>query len=167
VVARRAVVAAGVFVAMMAPALASAASCDDKVGEITHMTGTYVTVAQNYAKAFVFALRVDCQGRPALITVQRSTGYLPVYAADQTVEVVGKLLWNRALVDGHYEINNPSKVICVPVARTQTEAAQAPDVSGPAPLPSPTRSEPPARRRERWRRACGSDGTRTVEARGA
>jgi hypothetical protein len=135
-------VAAVVLVAVMAPSLTWAGACDDKLGEVIQVTGSYVAAGQTYAQAFVFAMRLDCQGGQELVTVQRSTGNLPVCSADQQVEVVGKLVWNRALVDGHYEINNPSKVVCVPVASAETKAAQAHQAPPPAPVPPATKTEP-------------------------
>ena len=133
-------VAAVAFVAVMAPPLTWAGACDDKLGEIVQVTGSYVPAGQTYAQAFVFAMRLDCHGSQELVTVQRSTGNFPVCSPEQQVEVVGKLVWNRALVDGHYEINNPSKVLCVPVA--QAEAKAAPAVPMPAPAAPPTKAEP-------------------------
>jgi hypothetical protein len=136
-------VAAVAFVIVMAPPLTWAGgACDDKLGEIIQVTGSYVPAGQSYAQAFVFAMRLDCQGRQELVTVQRSTGNLPVCSREESVEVVGKLVWNRALVDGHYEINNPSKVACVPVARAETKGAQASEAPPPAPVAPPTKEEP-------------------------
>jgi hypothetical protein len=135
-------VAAVACVIAMTPALTWAGACDEKLGEIVQVTGSYVPAGQTYAQAFVFAMRLDCHGSPELVTVQRSTGNLPVCSADQPVEVVGKLVWNRALVDGHYEINNPSKVVCVPVASEETKAAQAHEVPPPSAVRAPTKTEP-------------------------
>jgi hypothetical protein len=33
-------------------------------------------------------------------------------AGADRVEVTGRLIWNKALVAGHYEINNPQRVTC-------------------------------------------------------
>jgi len=46
------------------------------------------------------------------VTVERSTGRLPICERGQPVEVTGRLIWNKALVAGHYEINNPKSVFC-------------------------------------------------------
>jgi hypothetical protein len=142
-VALRGGIAAGAFVGVIAPSLTWAAgACDDKVGEVIQATGSYVPAGQSYAQAFVFAMRLDCHGKQEVVTVQRSTGNLPVCSSEQDVEVVGKLVWNRALVDGHYEINNPSKVVCVPVARAETKAAPGHEVPLPAPAAPPIKTEP-------------------------
>jgi hypothetical protein len=138
-------VATVAFAIAMAPPLTWAGACDDKLGEVIQVTGSYVPAGQSYAQAFVFAMRLDCHGSEELVTVQRSTGNLPVCTSDQQVEVVGKLIWNRALVDGHYEINNPSKVVCVPVAQAEVKAAktaQEHEVPPPAPKAPPTKAEP-------------------------
>jgi hypothetical protein len=115
------------------PAPIWAGACDDKLGETVQATGAYVATRQTYGQAFVFAMRLDCHGQQELVTVQRSTGNLPVCSPDQPVEVMGTLLWNRALVDGHYEINNPSKVVCVPRAQagSRAEAPRATPPPGP------------------------------------
>lgn len=134
------------FAMVLTPATTWAGACDDNLGQTVQMTGSYVTAQQSYAQAFVFAMRVDCRGQQELVTVQRSTGNLPVCSPEQPVEVVGKLVWNRALVDGHYEINNPSKVVCVPVAQAEPKAAEPRAL--PPQLPVAPMAKPEPRRAE-------------------
>jgi hypothetical protein len=99
--------------AALAPLPARAAGgCDQWLRETVQATGSYLPTAEAYSRPFVFALRLDCDGTPELVTVQRPTGNLPVCEAGQQVEVVGRLIWNRTLVDGHYEINDPASVTC-------------------------------------------------------
>jgi hypothetical protein len=117
-----------------------AAACEYKVGETVRVTGTYVPSGQVYARAFVFALQIDCGGAKELVTVQQSTGNLRVCKPQERVEVVGKLVWNKFLIDGHYEINNPSSVTCLPEAPVATAAS--PPQPMPAGPPAP-RSAPP------------------------
>jgi hypothetical protein len=130
------------FTMVVGPATTWAGACDDKLGETVQVTGAYVVARQAYAQAFVFGMRLDCHGQQELVTVQRSTGDLPVCSPEQPVEVVGKLVWNRALVDGHYEINNPSKVVCVPQAQAESKAAEPRAVPPTAPVASTTKVEP-------------------------
>ena len=99
--------------ALLAPLPAQAAGgCDKWLSETVQATGSYLPTAEAYSRSFVFALRLDCDGTTELVTVQRPTGNLPVCEAGQSVEVVGRLIWNRTLVDGHYEINDPQGVSC-------------------------------------------------------
>jgi hypothetical protein len=136
-------IAALAFTMVVAPATIWARACDDMLGETVQVTGAYVATRQTYAQAFVFAMRLDCHGQQELVTIQRSTGNLPVCSPDQPVEVMGKLVWNRALVDGHYEINNPSKVVCVPQAQAERKAEE-PGVAPPtAPVAQTAKPEPP------------------------
>jgi hypothetical protein len=64
------------------------------------------------SRPFVFALGLDCNGTRERVTVQRGTGNLPICERGQPVEVEGKLIWNKSLQAGHYEINNPKNVVC-------------------------------------------------------
>ena len=131
------------FAIVIMPGTIWAGACDDKVGETVQVTGRYVAAGQAYAQAFVFAMVLDCHGTPEVVTVQRSTGNFPVCSPDQSVEVVGKLVWNRALVDGHYEINNPSRVACVSTVQAESKAApQAPSPAPAVPPAPPPTSEP-------------------------
>jgi hypothetical protein len=141
--ALRSGVTAVASVMVVAPPLAWAGACDDKVGEPVQVTGSYIPAGQGYAQTFVFALRLDCHGTQELVTVQRSTGNLPVCSPEQPVEVVGKLVWNRALVDGHYEINNPTRVTCIQTAQTGPKSPEARDVPPPAPVAPAPSAEPP------------------------
>jgi hypothetical protein len=135
-------IAALAFTMVVAPATIWARACDDMLGETVQVTGAYVATRQTYAQAFVFAMRLDCHGQQEVVTVQRSTGNLPVCSPEQPVQVVGKLVWNRALVDGHYEINNPSKVVCAPQAQAEPKAAEPRAVPPPAPVAPTAKSEP-------------------------
>jgi hypothetical protein len=132
----RLVIAAVFLAAALAPQGSSAAACDYKVGDTARVTGTYVPSGQGYARTFVFALQMDC-GTKDLVTVQRSTGNLPACKPQERVEVVGKLTWNKFLMDGHYEINNPSSVTCLPAAPVAMTAAPPPPAAQP-PSPAPT-----------------------------
>ncbi len=141
----RGVIAAVFLVVALAPRPGVAASCDYKTGEMVRVAGTYVPSKPDYTRAFVFALQLDC-GRRDLVTVQLATGNLPVCKPDERVEVVGKLVWNRFLIDGHYEITNPSSVTCLPATAVATAAPTLPPstpsaVAAPAAPGTPT---PPA-----------------------
>ncbi len=94
------------------PAAKAAGGCDPWLHKVLHATGDYLTVSEGYARGFVFAMGVDCNGKRERITVQRPTGRLPICGDGHQVEVVGRLIWNKALVDGHYEINDPKSVTC-------------------------------------------------------
>src|SRR5712692_4720686 len=100
--ALRLVVAGVFFLFAMASRPSLAAGCDEWLGQTIRLAGTYVPTENAYARPFVFAMLLDCKGTREVVTVQRSTGNLPVCEARQSVEVVGKLLWNKALVDGHF-----------------------------------------------------------------
>ncbi len=123
----RSLVAAVFLIVALAPEPGSAAACEYKLGETVRVTGAYVPSGQGYARSFVFALQMDC-GTGDLVTVQRPTGNLPVCKPQAPVEVVGTLIWNKSLVDGHYEINSPLSVTCLPEARVETK--------GPPPQPA-------------------------------
>jgi hypothetical protein len=139
----RSLVAVVFLLVAVTPRPGSAAVCDYKLGETVRVTGTYVPSRQDYARPFVFALQVDCGGTEDLVTVQRSTGNLPACKPQERVEVVGKLIWNRFLMDGHYEINNPSSVSCLPEAPVATTASPPPPTAQPAsPAPAGRRQVP-------------------------
>ncbi len=87
-------------------------ACDQWLRQTVRATGTYLPAEEPYARAYVFALDLDCNGKLERVTVERSTGNLPICQPQQQVEVTGRLVWNRALVSGHYEINNPESVFC-------------------------------------------------------
>ncbi len=129
----RLVIAAVFLATALAPQGSSAATCGYKPGETVRVTGTYVPSRQDYARSFVFALQVDCGGTEELVTVQRSTGNLPACNPQERVEVVGKLIWNRFLMDGHYEINDPSSVTCLPEAPVATTASPPRPATQPGP----------------------------------
>ena len=142
----RSLVAAVFLVVAVTSRPGLAAVCAYKLGETVRVTGAYVPSRQAYARGFVFALQIDCGGTTELVTVQRPTGNLPVCKPQEQVEVVGRLIWNKSLVDGHYEINSPSSVTC----RGETRAATSTLSSQPAPaIPArglgeqaPARTEP-------------------------
>ncbi len=113
---RHALTAILVLVAI-APPPSEAAACDEWLRQTRPFTGSYVPVGEPYARPFAFAMLLDCNGTKEVVTVQRAIGTLPVCEARQEVEVVGKLIWNRALVQGHYEITDPSSVSCRAVAQ--------------------------------------------------
>jgi len=125
----RVIVAVIFLITALAPGAGAAAACEFKVGDNVRITGTYVPGKPDYARSFVFALQLDC-GKGDLVTVQRATGDLPVCKPQERVEVAGKLVWSKFLIDGHYEINNPSSVTCLPAAQTAT--AQGPQPSAPS-----------------------------------
>jgi hypothetical protein len=139
----RLVVAAVLFVIAVAPQPARAAACDEWLGQTARVTGTYVPADEAYARPFVFAMVLDCKGIKEVVTVQRPTGRLPVCEARQQVEVVGKLIWNKALVDGHFEVNDPSSVTCLAVASTATRAPEPHEALPPVRTAPPARTEPP------------------------
>ena len=132
----RLLVAAVFLTVALAPLGSSAATCGYKSGETVRVTGTYVPSGQVYARAFIFALQIDCGGTKELVTVQQSTGNLRVCKPPERVEVVGKLTWNKFLIDGHYEINNPSSVTCLPEAPVATAASPPPPMPASPPAPA-------------------------------
>jgi hypothetical protein len=108
---RRLLVALCCIVAL-APAARAAGACDTWLRKTVRATGDYLPAEEAYARRFVFALSLDCNGTRERVTVQRPTGTLPVCQRGQKVEVLGKLIWNKSLVAGHYEINDPQSVTC-------------------------------------------------------
>jgi len=98
--------------ALAAPAHARGA-CDQWLRKTVRATGAYLPAEEAYSRPFVFALSLDCDGTRERVTVQRGTGNLPICERGQPVEVEGKLIWNKSLQAGHYEINNPHGVICL------------------------------------------------------
>jgi hypothetical protein len=133
----RRAVAVLVFVVAILPGRSDAAGCDEWLDQTVRLTGTYVPAGESYARSFVFAMLVECGGGREVVTVQRATGTFPVCGAQESVAVVGKLVWNKALVRGHYEINNPTTVTCEPADRARISS------SAPA-AGSPVGSAPPA-----------------------
>ncbi len=133
------------LVVVLAPRLSHAAACDEWVRKTMRFTGAYVPAGQAYSRPFVFAMLLDCHGTKVPVTVQRSTGNLPVCEARQEVEVEGTLILNRALVDAHYEITNPSSVTCASVARGEPSAPEHRAAAPPAPAQTtpPAAAEPP------------------------
>lgn len=119
------------FLAAIAPPPSEAAACDEWLRQTRPFTGSYVPVGEPYARRFVFAMLLDCHGAKEVVTVQRGIGTLPVCEERQEVEVVGKLIWNRALVQGHYEIRDPSSVSCRALAQAPSTEPKPADVRAP------------------------------------
>jgi hypothetical protein len=124
----RVLIAVVFLVAALAPGEGTAGACDFKAGDTVRLTGAYVPGKPDYARSFVFAVQLECGSRD-LVTVQRATGALPVCKPQERVEVVGQLVWNKFLMDGHYEINDPSSVTCL--AAAEGAPPPAPSVSSP------------------------------------
>jgi hypothetical protein len=133
---RRVVVLVLLLVAIL-PSRSDAAGCDEWLNQTVRLTGSYVPSGESYARRFVFAMLVDCKGGTDVVTVQRATGTFPVCGAQESVAVVGKLVWNKALVQGHYEMTNPTSVTC--------EAADRQRTTGPPLLQDPLRAARPRR----------------------
>ena len=131
------VVAAALLLTALAPRPSAAAGCDEWLRQPRSFTGTYVPSSQPYARAFVFAMLVTCKEKTEVVTVQSPTGGLPLCGLGQDVELKGTLIWNKALVDAHYEINDPTGVTCsgAPVAATKPSDRSDP----PAPVASEAR----------------------------
>jgi hypothetical protein len=121
----------------------AAVGCDDGPRQPRRVVGTYVPAGEPYARAFAFAMQVTCHGKPELITVQRATGNLAVCEAGQEVELTGTIVWNRFLVDGHYEINDPAGVTCRTVAQAVTPPGAPATAPRPAAAPPPAVTAPP------------------------
>jgi hypothetical protein len=109
---RRIIVALAVGLAACAQSAHGGGACDQWLRQTVQATGTYLPAEELYSRPYVFALDLDCNGHVERVTVARGTGNLPICEAGQKVEVTGRLIWNRALVAGHYEINNPQSVLC-------------------------------------------------------
>jgi hypothetical protein len=131
----RLAVAVILFVVAFLPSPSDAAGCDEWLNQTVRLTGSYVPTGESYARRFVFAMLVECKAAKEVVTVQRATGTFPVCQAQERVAVVGKLVWNKALVAGHYEITNPSSVTCEPVAEQNGAAAAAASSVGSPPAP--------------------------------
>jgi hypothetical protein len=133
----RRVAAAVILSIMLTPRPGAAAACDDWLRQTRSFVGTYVGAGEPYARAFVFAMLVACKGKTEVVTVQSATSKLPVCAEGQEVELTGTLIWNKSLVDGHYEINDPSRVTCrgVPPPATPKTAEGRNPSAPPAPAP--------------------------------
>ena len=133
-------IAAVAVLVVLAPQPSRAAACVDRLRQPPQrLTGSYVAAGESYARSFVFAMLVDCKGKQEVVTVQRATGRLPVCGVGQPVEVLGTLVWTKYLVDGHYEINEPSAVTC----RTVAEAAPPAPTTSPVVTPEPRPASPP------------------------
>ena len=109
---RRIILALALGLVACAQSAHGGGACDQWLRQTVQATGTYLPAEELYSRPYVFALDLDCNGRVERVTVARGTGNLPICEAGQKVEVTGRLVWNRALVAGHYEINNPQSVLC-------------------------------------------------------
>jgi hypothetical protein len=136
-------VAALVLVVVLAPSPGQATTCEEWVRKTVRLTGAYVPAGEAYSRRFVFAMRLDCDGTKEVVTVARATGNLPVCRAQQQVEVVGTLIWNKALVDGHYEINDPASVTCLAEAPEVARGPEPRQVLPPVPAGPPAGTEAP------------------------
>lgn len=112
------------FLVAILPSPSDAAGCDEWLNQTVQLTGSYVPSGESYARRFVFAMLVDCKGGREVVTVQRATGTFPLCAAQESVAVVGTLVWTKALVQGHYEITNPTSVSCASSDREPTTGAE-------------------------------------------
>jgi hypothetical protein len=131
-----------VGVALIPPASAATAGCDDGPRQPRLVVGSYVAAGEPYARSFAFAMQVTCHGKQETITVQRGTGHLPVCEAGQQVELTGTIVWSKFLVDGHYEITDPTGVTCRTVAQAVTPPVPA--TASPPAAPPPATAPPPA-----------------------
>jgi hypothetical protein len=134
------------LVMALVPQPSQAAGCADWLQKPLRATGTYYPAEEAYARSFVFAMLFDCNGSQVTVTVQRPTGRLPVCEAQQQVEVVGTLSVSSKLIGSYYQINDPTSVTCLAVARAgpsgaQLPAAAAPVQAGPAPRAETPRAE--------------------------
>jgi hypothetical protein len=132
----------------LVPQPSQAAGCADWLQKPLRATGTYYPAEEAYARSFVFAMLFDCNGSQVTVTVQRPTGRLPVCEAQQQVEVVGTLSVSSKLIGSYYQINDPTSVTCLTVARAgpgaaERPAAAAPGQAGPAPRGETPRAEAP------------------------
>jgi len=139
------------FSAVMAvePRPSQAAGCADWLQKPVRATGTYFPAEEAYARPFVFAMLFDCNGSQVTVTVQRPTGRLPVCGAQQQVEVAGTLSLSTKLIGSYYQINDPTSVTCLQVARAEPSAAQRAPSAPPVPPVSPGRYSLAAISRER------------------
>ena len=94
----------------LAPRPSQAAGCADWLQKPLRATGTYFPAEEAYARAFVFAMLLDCNGSQVTVTVQRPTGRLPVCEARQPVEVAGTLSLSTKLIGSYYQIDDPTSV---------------------------------------------------------
>jgi hypothetical protein len=134
----RGLIALAVAVMVLVPQPSHAAGCADLLQKPIRATGTYFPAEDAYARSFVFAMLFDCNGSQVTVTVQRPTGRLPVCEARQQVEVAGTLSVSTKLIGSYYQINDPTSVTCLTVAR----AGPAPERPAAA---APTQAEPAGR----------------------
>jgi len=135
----------------LVPQPSQAAGCADWLQKPLRATGTYYPAEEAYARSFVFAMLFDCNGSQVTVTVQRPTGRLPVCEAQQQVEVVGTLSVSSKLIGSYYQINDPTSVTCLAVARAGPGAAERPAAAAPVQARPAPRAETPraeARRAE-------------------
>jgi hypothetical protein len=127
----------------LVPQPSQAAGCADWLQTRIRATGTYFPVEEAYARAFVFAMLFDCNGSQVTVTVQRPTGRLPVCEARQQVEVAGTLSVSSKLIGSYYQINDPTSVTCLTVARAGPSAAEQPAAAPPVQAGPTPRAEAP------------------------
>ena len=137
------VVATALLLTALTPRSSAAAGCDEWLRQPRSFIGTYVPSNQPYARAFVFTMLVTCEGKTEIVTVQSVTGGLPMCGLGQDVELKGTLIWNKALADAHYEINDPTGVTCSGTAVAATKPSDRRDAPAPA-APEPGPPEAPA-----------------------
>src|ERR1700675_3321937 len=141
--ARRCLIVLFSVVMALMPRPSQAAGCADWLQTPIRATGTYFPAEEAYARSFVFAMLFDCNGSQVTVTVQRPTGRLPVYEARQQVEVVGTLSVSTKLIGSYYQINDPTSVTCLTVARAGPSTAEPPAAAPPVPAGPASRAEAP------------------------
>jgi hypothetical protein len=129
----------------LVPQVSQAAGCADWLQKPVRATGTYYPAEEAYARSFVFAMLFDCNGSQVTVTVQRPTGRLPVCEAKQQVEVVGTLSVSSKLIGSYYQINDPTSVTCLAVARAgpSGSGAQPPTTAPPVQAGPTAQAETP------------------------
>lgn len=127
----------------LVPQPSQAAGCADWLKTSIRVTGTYFPAEEAYARSFVFAMLFDCNGSQVTVTVQRPTGRLPVCEARQPVEVAGTLSVSTKLIGSYYQINDPTSVTCLTVARAGPSAADRPAAAPPVQAGPAPRAEAP------------------------
>lgn len=132
-----------IVVLALVPQPSQAAGCADWLQKPIRATGTYFPAEEAYARSFVFALLFDCNGSQVTVTVQRPTGRLPVCEARQQVEVAGTLSMSTKLIGSYYQIDDPTSVTCLTVARAGPSAAERPATAPPVQTGPAARAEAP------------------------
>lgn len=141
--ALRCLIALVSVVMALIPQPSQAAGCADLLQKPIRATGTYFPAEEAYARSFVFAMLFDCNGSQVTVTVQRATGRLPVCEARQQVEVAGTLTLSTKLIGSYYQINDPTSVTCLAVARAEPSATERPAAAPPGQAGPAARAEAP------------------------